>query len=142
MLNSEKNPQKAHPVTILSDAKKRAEPAQFALQSTDLIGLLKEAMELAKLKATEQRDLEVIRNDYMLKKQHLEEKHAQAMEMIQKSYADRKMIIDEISGIAKALIEAEQYEAGQAVVSQMLTIISKESPLQAIIEMNNKQRFT
>jgi len=138
-----KQPQSGRPITVhLLDAQKRSEPTPFTLNATDIAGLLMEVIQLAKLKATEKRDLEAIRSDYLLKNSHLEQKHKQAMEMIKEEYAGRKQMIEEISILAKQMIDRGQYEIGYAIINRMLDIIAKESPLQKVMDMQNKQRFT
>jgi len=129
------------PVTIhLDNARKRAEPTPITLHSTDLIGLLKEAVELGKLKATESRDLEAIRTDYMKTYKELDDYHNRAMSALDQEYAKRNKMIDEISAMAKQLISQGQYEAGQAIISQMLDIIAKQdSPLNTVIQGQSRR---
>lgn len=126
----------------LINALNRAQPASFTLNSSDLTGLLIEAIQLAKLVTTEQRDLEVIRNEYTLKSQYLEQKHTEIITMIEKEYEGRAQIIGAINARAEQLISSGQYDAAQVILNRMIDIIESGSPLRSAMELRNQRLLT
>lgn len=117
----------------LRDAQNRSLAVPVTLKATDLVTLLAESIQLAKLVTTEKRDLEVIRNEYLLRAQQLQNDHNQIMFALEKLYSERSQMIDGINAHAKQLIDAGQYDAGHAIMNRMMDLLSKESPLEKII---------
>jgi transcription initiation factor IIF auxiliary subunit len=125
----------------LKDAQNRAIPFPVNINATDIVTLLAESIHLAKLVSTEKRDLEVIRNDYLLKSQQLENDHQEIMAAIDREYTERSQMIDGITISAKQLIDAGQYDVGHALMSKMIDLLAKESPLEKIANMKNQRNL-
>lgn len=135
--------QHGQPVTVhLLDAHKRAEPLPFTLHSTELMGLLVEAVQLGKLIATEERDLEAIRADYRLKSEYLEKQHTQIISEIEHFYGERKLIIDKINEQADRLTAAGQFEMAQALLNKLIDMVANHSPLRTTMELRNVKLLT
>ena len=132
--NKKKQPVSSQPMVMqLTDAHNRSLPVPININATDIVTLLAESIHLAKLVTTEKRDLEVIRSDYMLMAQKLQNDHEEIMSALDKAYSDRSKMIDVINENAKILMDAGQYAAGHAIMNRMIDLLALESPLEKIL---------
>jgi hypothetical protein len=118
-------------------ARERAMPFQHNLNSVDIVTLAMESIQLAKLVATEQRDLEAIRTDYILKEQFLRNMHEEAITYMEKTYKERSQMIDVINQNAQLLIKFGEYAAAKEVITRLTEFISSNSPLRAISDLRH-----
>ena len=120
---------KITPIDIqVRDARGRAEPLPFRLQSTDITGLLVEAMQLAKLVATEERDLESIRTDFALRIREIDNSREKATMLISGEYKERSEQITLLNENVKLLIKMNQFDAAVLIMNRMADILA-DSPL-------------
>ena len=133
-----KENQKSLEIQVL-DAQNRAKPIPFTLHSTELFGLLVETIQLAKLVATEKRDLEAIRANYELRSQYLENLHTETLSFLENEYKERSQIISAISENAKLLILSGEYQAGQQIMNRLTDFIMNNSPLKSALELRNSK---
>ncbi len=133
--NKKKKAVSNQPIVMqLKDAQNRSLPVPINLNATDIVTLLAESIHLAQLITTEKRDLEVIRSDYMLMAQKLQNDHEEIMSALDKAYSDRSKMIDSINENAKLMIEAGQYAVGHAIMNRMIDLLALESPLEIILK--------
>ena len=143
MFDNKKLEPSRQPVTVhLIDAHKRAKPIPFTLNSTDLTGLLIEAIQLGKLVATEKRDLEAIRSNYKERSERLENLHNEIMTEIKEFYGQRQAIIDKINHQSDQLIAAGQYDVAEVLLSKLIDMVANHSPLRTAIELRNERLLT
>jgi hypothetical protein len=131
-------PKKSVEVQVLS-AQNRSKPIPFTLHSTELFGLLVESVQLAKLIATEKRDLEAIRADYALRSQFLENLHKETLTFLENEYKERSQIIAAINENGKLLIVAGEYNAAQQIMNRLTDFIANNSPLKTALELRNSK---
>jgi len=128
------------PITVhLLDAQKRAEPIPFTLNSTDLTGLLIEAIQLGKLLTTEQRDLEAIRSDYKLRSEYLADQHNQIINEIDRFYNERENTINQINQKADLFIASGQYDIAEGLLKQLIQLVASNSPLRSAMDLRDKK---
>ena len=126
---------KTSPIDIhVRDARGRAEPTPFRLQSTDIPGLLVEAMQLAKLLATEERDLAAIRTDFALRIREMDDNREKATQLITGEYKERSEQIALLNENVKLLISMNQFEIAQQIMNRMADILT-DSPLKRAMHL-------
>ncbi|WP_165191747.1 hypothetical protein [Caulobacter soli] len=118
---------------MVRDARGRAEPLPFTLNSADVVTLAIEALQLAKLIATEARDLEAIRLDHALRAQRMGQLHDEMMLLIEREYQSRSQQVACIHDLVKLFIAAGQFEVAQQVMNRLTDILAV-SPLQMALQ--------
>ena len=125
------------PIDVLvRDARSRAEPIPFRFQSTNIPGLLVEAMQLAKILATEERDLEALRSDFALRIRKLDDNREKAVLLINGEYKERSEQIALLNENVKLLIGLNQFEIAQQIMNRMADILS-DSPLRRAMSLGS-----
>lgn len=120
-------------------AQDRSRPVPFTLRAGDLYGLLSETIQLVKLVATKEKDLEAIRTDHALRSRHLENLHKETMLLIEKKYNERSQMIAGINENSKLLIAAGEYAAAQQIMNRLADFLSNNNPLREALEFRNSQ---
>lgn len=129
---------RTNPITVhLTDPLKGAGSIPFTFTSTDLTSLLIEGIQLGKLIATEERDLESIRTGYKLRSEFMENKHQEVMNEIERFYDDRQGTIDAINRQSELLIAAGQYEVAQVLLSKLIDMVASNSPLRSAMGLRD-----
>lgn len=126
-------------ITLFQQAQQRSEPFTYQMHSNNLVGLAVEAIQLAKLVATEERDLEAIRTHHELRMQFLERTHEEILIDVQSRYTERAQIIDAIKEYAKMLVTAGEYGAAQQIMMQLAALLTSESPLATALNLRAKR---
>lgn len=120
---------------ILFQARERAMPFQVSLSSADIVSLAMESLQLAKLVATEQRDLEAIRADHIAKAQFLRNLHEEVITFMENTYKERSQMIDVINQNAQLLIKCGEYAAAKEIMTRLTEFMSNNSPLRSVAEL-------
>ncbi len=115
-------------------ARERAKPIPFRIQGTTVFDLLIESVNLAKLVATEARDLEAIRSDHTQRMRHLEAVHMRAMGFINGEYKERSEQVKLLNENVKLLIEMNQFEIAQQIMNRLADILA-DSPLKRAMNL-------
>ncbi len=123
---------------ITSEAFQRANGFQF--KSNDLVGLFTEVTQLAKLHATEKRDLEAIQADFAIKMSEIEAIREATVSGIQSEYFMRNKIVDHINDRIKQLIDKDRYEEADKAMQRMMDILA-DSPLQKALDAQTNRRL-
>lgn len=113
---------------MASGARERMVPHGYQVLSTSIPGLLVEAMQLAKLVATEERDLASIRADFALRIRQLDDNREKALLLITNEYRERSEQIALLNENVRLLIQLHQFEIAQQIMNRMADILS-DSPL-------------
>jgi hypothetical protein len=125
---------KLNPIDVaVHAARNRANPLHFSITATNIPNLLSEVIQLAKLISTEERDIEAIRTDYMLRSQKLKEVHEEVLFMIEKEYSSRDKQTELIHENVKLLIVSGQYHLAQKILERLTDILS-DSPLKQAMQ--------
>jgi len=122
---------------LLQHARERGQPHAFNLTAINLSSLVSQSIQLARLSVTETRDLAAIRADYELRRQRLEDIHAEVMQMIDREYRSRDLQVNLIHQTTQALIGAGQYEIAQQVLNRLADILAV-SPLQDALKYRSQ----
>lgn len=117
---------------ILRDAVGRAAPGTYRLQSVTVLDLLTEAVGLAKLLATEERDLLAIRNEYELRTASLANSHTVDVLLIDREYEERKIQTETFNRTVHLLIGQGQFEIAQQLMNRLADILAV-SPLDKVL---------
>ena len=117
---------------IVRDATARAAPVTYRLQSLTVFDLLTETVGLAKLLATEERDLLAIRTEYELRTASIANLHAVNMNLIDREYEERKINSESFFRSANFLMEKGQYEIAQQLMNRLADILAS-SPLDKVL---------
>lgn len=117
---------------IVRDATARAVPVTYRLQSLTVFDLLTEVVGLAKLLATEERDLLAIRTEYELRTASIANLHAVNLMLIDREYEERKVYTDSINRTVNILIEKGQYLIAQQLMNRLADILAS-SPLDKVL---------
>ena len=112
----------------IQDAQNRSKPIPFKMHAIDVTTLLVESVQLAKLAATEERDLEAIRSDFALRTQKLSQIHEEVMFMVEKEYSERGQQTALIHKQVELLIGLGQYEIARQILNRLTDILA-DSPL-------------
>lgn len=123
---------------ITKEAFQRAGGFQF--KSNDLVGLFTEVTQLAKLHATEKRDLEAIQADFAIKMSEIEAIREATVTGIQGEYQMRNKIVDYINDRIKQLIDKDKYEEADKAMQRMMDILA-DSPLQKALDAQLSRRL-
>lgn len=113
----------------------------FAFQSTELFGLLAESLQLVRLIATEKRDLKMIRNNYRLRQQYLENIHLEVLAFMEHAYRERSLIISAISENTKLLITVGEFDAAQHIMNRLTDFIAANSPLKTALDLRSGKSY-
>lgn len=117
---------------ILRDASLRATSSTYRLQSVTVLDLLVEAVDLAKLLATEERDLLVIRSEYEHRAATLANEHATNVLLIDHDYEERKIQTEALNKAAHLFIKEGQHEIAQQIMNRLADILAS-SPLDKLL---------
>lgn len=123
---------------VLFQARERAMPFQVTLNSADIVSLAMESIQLAKLVATEQRDLEAIRSDHALKAQYLHNLHEEVITYMGNTYKERSQMIEVINQNAQLLIKCGEYAAAKEIMTRLTEFMSNNSPLRSVAELRRE----
>lgn len=105
-------------------ARGRAEPVQFTLGAGDILTLAIEAMQLAKLVATEERDIMAIRADHALRSQRMADLHEEIMFLIEQEYQSRAQQVACIHEQVKLLIACDQFAIAQHIMDRLTDLLA------------------
>lgn len=110
----------------------RSKPTSYLLQSTTMLDLLLEAVELAKILATEERDLLAIRSDYELRTAKLANSHALNVLSINHEYESRKIQMETFHRVVEKMMESGEFAPAQQLMNRLADILAM-SPLDKIL---------
>lgn len=114
----------------------RAAPASYLLRSTTVLDLLVEAVELAKILATEERDLAAIRAEYEIRSARLANNHTENVMLINREYDERQIQINMLNDTVHKLITANQFIIAQQLMNRLADILAA-SPLDKVLKHRN-----
>lgn len=116
---------------LLRNAVDRAAPRSYWLRSTSVADLVGEAIELAKLTSTQERDVEAIRAEYKLRSAKIANEHAENLLLINREYGLQELQIQSFHEVVKLLISAGQFGIVQQLANRLGDILAV-SPLDKI----------
>ena len=91
-------------------------------------------MQLAKLLATEERDLAAIRTDFALRIREMDDNREKATQLITGEYKERSEQIALLNENVKLLISMNQFEIAQQIMNRMADILT-DSPLKRAMHL-------